>query len=348
MSPHRRGSRGATIADVAKLAGVSTATVSRALHGSANVGPGTLEKVARAAEELNFSVTRSASALASGRTNRIALLNGGQLAHWFVSEILQGSYTHLNQSNMDLLIYRAGSRTEREQFFTALPARRNADAMLVTSFALEAEEVTALESLGMPVVYLNMPYDDRPNVSIDDVAAGSGVARHLIGLGHRRLAFVGTGLTHLGFDWSSDDRSRGFAEQINASEHAISFESITVANTPRAASEAVTQILNLSPIPTGIFVLHDELALAITHILRQRGLRVPEDISVIGFDDHPLAEPFGLTTVRQPVEEIGRRGAELAVKLARGEDPGNTNISIPTSLIMRTTSSTPQASVLLS
>lgn len=340
-------SRATTIADVARLAGVSTATVSRALHGTARVGPETRRKVDEAAQALSFSVSRSASALASGRTDRIALLNGGQLAHWFVSEILQGTYTALSQENMDLLLYRAGNEKERRSFFSSVPTRRNADAMLVTSFALNPGELEVLDQVGMPVVYLNMLLGDRPTVSINDDAAGASVARHLIGLGHRNLAFVGGELTRFGVSWSSDDRSRGFAREIEESDLDVSYSRISLPDVPDSAREAVTQILNLSPTPTGIFVLHDELALPIVHILRDVGLRVPEDVSVVGFDDHPLAAPFGLTTVRQPVEEIGRRGGELAVKLARGEEPESTAVEIPSSMVMRETTSSPSSSTLL-
>lgn len=340
-------SRGATISDVAALAGVSTATVSRALHGTARVGAETRRKVDEAAQALSFSVSRSASALASGRTDRIALLNGGRLARWFVSEILQGTYTALNRENMDLLLYRAGDRDERAAFFSSVPTRRNADAMLVTSFALNPEELEVLDQVGMPVVYLNMPLDDRPSVSIDDSAAGAAVARHLIGLGHRTLAFVGGELTRFGVAWSSDDRSRGFRHAIEDSDQDVGFHQISLPDVSDSAREAVSRILNLSPTPTGIFVLHDELALPIVHILREMGMRVPEDISVVGFDDHPLAGPFDLTTVRQPVEEIGLRGGELAVHLARGLKPEKLSVEIPSTMVMRSTTGSPVSSSLL-
>lgn len=339
--------RGATMADVARRAGVSTATVSRVLRGNAKVEPETSRRVEQAAAELSYTITQSAAALASGRTNRVALLNGGRLSHWFVSEILQGAYTSLLAGGMDLLLYRTGSQAERDDFFSRFPVRRNADAMLVSSFALSDDELEVLDRAEIPVVYLNMPFVDRPNVSIDDFAAGAKVARHLIGLGHRRLVFVGREALHGGFAWSADERARGFVDGINQSKLAIDFDGIVVDPNENGARTAVAQMLNMSPVPTGIFALHDELAIAIIKVLEEHGLRVPEDISVVGFDDYPLADTFHLTTVRQPVAEIGSRGAELAVQLATGNAPAETTIKMPTTLQMRGTTASPINSLLL-
>ena len=130
----------ATINDVALTAGVSTFTASRALRGKDHVAAATRDKVLTAAKELNYTASRSAAALASGRTNRIAMLARERLAGWFMGELFDGLYDELSRARYDLTVYRAGSVEERAEFFTRLPANRNADALIVSGFSATDEE----------------------------------------------------------------------------------------------------------------------------------------------------------------------------------------------------------------
>ena len=344
-----RRSEEATISDVARLAEVSTATVSRALRRPGQVKPATRARILEAAQALSYGATRSASSLASGRTDRIAILNGGSLAHWFTSEILQGAYTVIRDHQMDLTLYRAGTAAEREQFFRTLPARKNADAMMVTSFKLREDETAHLSRLHMPLVFLNMSADPHPNVSIDDDQAARRVARHLVSLGHRVFAVVGSASQHQGAFWSSDTRRDSFEQEVKTLSPAavVHHLSVPAVLAPNAAELATQSILDQTQPPTAVFVLLDELAIPLIHTLRRQGLRVPQDISVVGFDDHPMAASFGLTTVHQPVAEIGARGADLAVRLAAGEQDAPTHITIPTSLVLRQSTASPLDSIVL-
>ena len=146
-----------TIEDVAKAAGVSTFTVSRALRGMDHVAPRTREKVLQAAKELNYTVSKAASALASGQTNRVALLSRDRIAGWFMGELLDGRDDVFNPARYDLLIYRAGNAEERSGFFTNLPANRNADALIVSGFPATEQEERALANMGMPIILVNSP-----------------------------------------------------------------------------------------------------------------------------------------------------------------------------------------------
>jgi DNA-binding LacI/PurR family transcriptional regulator len=157
--------------DVAALAGVSVATVSRALRDSPLVSAATRQKVLHAAGELDFAVFRPAAALASGRVGRIAVLISGQVQGWFNGAALDGLYDGLRAADQELAVYRVTNLAERETFFATLPVRRNADALVVTSFALTADERERLNSIGMPLVYVNQIVDDAASVSIDDVEA---------------------------------------------------------------------------------------------------------------------------------------------------------------------------------
>ena len=333
----------ATIADVARLAGVSTATVSRTLRRPSLVSGPTRARVLSAADALSYSLTKSASSLASGRTEHIALLNGGSLNQWFTSEIINGAYTVIHEHHLDLTVYRARDTSERREFFETLPARRNADAMLVTSFNLSPDEFAILQRLGMPIVLLNMLTPGHTNVSIDDAAAGRDVARLLLELGHDTLAYVGPEPGHRGLSWSSDARWTGFHDEIRTR---APFASVSMVRLPAplvtdAAQHAVSELLARRPRPTAIFVQLDELAIPIMFRLRQRGIRIPEDISVIGFDDHPLAKDLGLTTVRQPVGDIGARGADLAIRLIADDAGTRHEVLVPTTIIERSTTAGP-------
>ena len=217
----------ATINDVALTAGVSTFTASRALRGKDHVAAATRDKVLKAAKELNYTASRSAAALASGRTNRIAMLARERLAGWFMGELFDGLYDELSRARYDLTVYRAGSVEERAEFFTRLPANRNADALIVSGFSATDEEADTLASMGMPIVSVNSPYISccQASVAIDDEAAEAMAVRYLAALGHRRFCYVGRTDPLTGKEWGFDARARGYKDEI------VSLASPTAAST---------------------------------------------------------------------------------------------------------------------
>ena len=203
------GSDRSRMEDVAALAGVSVATVSRALRDSPLVSAATRTKVLAAADELDFAVFRPASALASGRVGRIAVLISGPVRGWFNGAALDGLYDGLRAADQELAVYRVTDLPERTAFFATLPVRRNADALVVTSFALTPDELERLDSIGMPLVYVNQDVAGSPSVSIDDVEATRLGIRYLINLGHRRPAFAQVD-NRAGFTYSALGRLDGY------------------------------------------------------------------------------------------------------------------------------------------
>src|SRR5829696_10200383 len=157
--------------DVADLAGVSVATVSRALRGSPLVAESTRDRVLAAAEELSFSISRAASSLATGRLERIAVLVSGRLSSWFNGSVLDAIYEHLHAARHELIIYRIIDEGQHAEFFATLPARRNADALIVASFALTTAEHQRLRNLSLPLIYLNQRVRGAASVSIDNLQA---------------------------------------------------------------------------------------------------------------------------------------------------------------------------------
>ena len=291
-----------------------------------------------AAEELSFAVSRAASSLATGRVGRIAVLVSGPIAAWFNGAVLDAAYEVVRAEDHELVIYRIMDATQRTDFFARLPARRNADALVVASFALTARERERLDDLGMPIVYVNQRVPGSVSVSIDDVAGARDGARQLYHLGHRRLVYVGL-RNRAGFSYSASDREKGFRAALVPTGARL-LPSVR-ADSIDAGDAVVASLLSGAELPTAIMAESDELALSVLSALGATGLRVPADVSLLGFDDHQLAATLGLTTVAQPVAELGRRAAGLALQLAAGADPAEREIVLPTALTLRRTVARP-------
>nr|WP_301889147.1 LacI family DNA-binding transcriptional regulator [Bifidobacterium dentium] len=306
-----------TIEDVAKAAGVSTFTVSRALRGMDHVAPHTREKVLKAAKELNYTISKTASSLASGQTNRIALLARDRIAGWFMGELMDGLYDILNPTHYDLLVYRAGSMKERSAFFTNLPANRNADALIMTGFPATEQEEQALTSMGMPIILVNSPDTDccQGSVAINDEASEETMVRYLAAIGHRKFCYIGRKEPLPGSKWGHDNRAVGY-------RNTIADLSLTDCGTyyidPTdllSVKQTIATILALPERPTALCVWSDYYALAVIHELRNNGVRIPEDMSVTGHDGSDVAASIELTTMAQPARKMGQIVARKTLDL---------------------------------
>ncbi|MFJ8591021.1 LacI family DNA-binding transcriptional regulator [Streptomyces sp. NPDC093598] len=332
------------MADVAERAGVSTSTVSRTLRGLSTVSPQVRARVEQAARELDFAVSRHAASLVTGRTRNVAVLVP-TLSSWFMGAALSGLAGVLRSAGMELTVYVIPEMAERTAFFEHLPARRNADALLVFSFDLTEEETARLDDLGMPVVYVSQHVDGRPSVYVDDVAGALRGTRHLLNLGHHRIAYVRTEGAR-GFSFSSQERLVGYRQALT--EAGLPLDDDLVVATPagdkRGAAEAVGGLLGLREPPSAVFAEQDEVAVAVIWTLRATRIEVPGQVSVVGFDDQPVAQWFDLTTVAQSPSAIGREAGELALSLI--DDAGadrERHIVLPTHVIPRATTAPPPA-----
>lgn len=332
--------------DVARRAGVSVSTVSRALRGLPSVSPHARSRVERAARELSFAVSRSASSLVTGKTGRVAVLAPGfDNAPWFLGTTLTGLAQVLSEADLDLLVYIITDMRERTAFLDRLPARRNADALLVVSFVLTPEEHERLDELGMPVVFVSQHAPDRASVYIDDAAGARQGMRHLLNLGHRRIAHIQS-VGASDFVWSAHDRLIGYRQALEEAGLPYDDALVVQADYRRRAAvrEAVGHLLSLPQMPTAVFAESDQIAFEVLGILRSCGVDVPGRMSVLGFDDHPLAEALGLSTVAQSAWRTGHAAAELVSSLLTDTagEPAR-HIVLPTRLIPRTTTAPPPA-----
>ncbi|MQY34817.1 HTH-type transcriptional regulator DegA [Streptomyces sp. RB17] len=326
------------MADVAERAGVSTSTVSRTLRGLTTVSPDVRARVEQAARELNFAVSRQAASLVTGKTGTVAVLVP-TLNAWFMGSALSSLAPVLRAAGMELTVYVIPDLAARDSFFDRLPARRNADALLVFSFDLTAEETDRLDTLGMPVIYVSQHVDGRPSVYVDDVAGALHGTRHLLNLGHRRIAFIKT-VGASGFSFSSNERLVGYQQALT--EAGIPLDDGLVAALPvrddRATAEALGKLLSLREPPTAVFAEQDEVAVAVIRALRRTHIEVPAQMSVLGFDDQPVADWFDLSTIAQSPSDIGREAGRLALSLIDDSEADHKqHIVLPTHLIPRAT-----------
>ncbi|MCW2491991.1 MAG: LacI family transcriptional regulator, repressor for deo operon, udp, cdd, tsx, nupC, and nupG [Pseudonocardiales bacterium] len=324
----------ASIEDVAKLAGVSIATVSRSLRGLPDVAATTRDKVLAAARELDYVASPFAARLASGRSSTVGIVV--PFVHrWFFAEVLGAVEAVLSQAGYDLLLHNLGSSEGRERFFTVLPVRKRVDAVIIVSLALTEDEVEALNTLELPIGMLGAAHPGFFSVRIDDVTAAKQAVNHLLSLGHTRIALIGGDTDDPMRFTPPHHRLTGYEQALRAADLTVdhSLERLGYF-TVEGGEAAMLELLGLPERPTAVFAESDEMAYGAMRAIRRAGLRVPEDIGVIGFDDHSTAALLDLTTIRQPVAEQGVRIA--AALLASLHDPIEpTDLVLDTELVIR-------------
>ena len=329
------------MADVARAAGVSVATVSRALRGLPGVSESTRERIQALAETMSYVVSPEASHLSRGSTGRIAIIVP-TLDSWFFATMLAGAQAELQDAGVDVLVYQVDGAEAQERFFQQLPARRKADAVIAMTLPLSEPQMARLADLGMGVVVTGAQIHDYPYVRIDDVDVAQHAVRHLVGLGHRRIAMVRTTDPEVNTSFADADRTEGYRRGLaEAGIEELDELMVTVPHRIEGGIQAAEQLLSLPQAPTAIFAYSDELALAIIQTLRRAHLRVPEDVSVIGVDGHPLAALADVTTIEQPVAEQGRTAGRLALEILAGTAPPDHSAILPTRLRVRGTTAPP-------
>jgi LacI family repressor for deo operon, udp, cdd, tsx, nupC, and nupG len=333
------------INEVAELAGVSTATVSRALSGKQHVSPATRERVAAAAAELGYVVSSNASSLATGRMKNVGVVIPF-LSRWFYSSVIEGAEQSLLSHGYDLTLYNlSGGGDERRSVFEHFLLRKRVDAVIAISLELTAGEVGKLLDLGKPIVGVGGPLPGVRTLSIDDVAVARLATEHLLTLGHHAIAHIG-GNKDLELDFHLPTNRRvGYETALEAFGIPIEPELFQPADfTMRGGYKAAKQLLgNPRRRPTAIFAASDEMAIGAILAAKDMGLRVPEDISVVGVDDHELSDFFGLTTVAQYPELQGRLAVEILMdQLHPGQrEHGSLNTPLGFDLVVRSSTARP-------
>ncbi|KQO96725.1 LacI family DNA-binding transcriptional regulator [Leifsonia sp. Leaf264] len=306
----------AGIEEVARLAGVSTATVSRALSGNAHVSPATRLKVEAAALELDYVVSSNASSLASGRTRNIGVVVPF-LNRWFFSSVLEGAQQSLLRHGYDLTLYNlSGDGDERRSVFEHFLLRQRVDAVIAISLELTESEVTRLHALRKPLVGVGGPIPGVRTLTVDDTAVARLATEHLLGLGHTRIAHIG-GTLEFDLDFHlPTNRRLGYEHALTDAGVEIDPSLFAPADfTIKGGYHAAKQLLGVPhDRPTAIFAASDEMAMGSLLAARDLGLVVPRDVSIVGIDDHDLSDFFGLTTVAQFPRGQGEKAAEMLME----------------------------------
>jgi LacI family transcriptional regulator, repressor for deo operon, udp, cdd, tsx, nupC, and nupG len=330
-----------SLADVARLAGVSAATASRALNDKPEVAEATRARVLAVAKQHAYVASPAASQLASGTNGRVAVVVP-HLSRWFFGALLEGLEARLRRANLDVLLYHVATRRDREDFFERLPARRKVNAVVVLAFPVSEREMERLAMMGVGIVAAGGQVAAYPYVCIDDHAAARQAVDHLLFLGHHRIAMIETVDPHSPEWITGMGRTTGYHEALT--EAGIEVDPELVITVPWGADEgaaAMSRLLGLRVPPTAVYAHSDEVALGALATIRRAGLRVPQDISVVGIDDHPLAALLDLTTVAQPVREQGEAAGQMVVDLMAGADvPRGT--PVPTRLVVRGSTAPPR------
>jgi DNA-binding LacI/PurR family transcriptional regulator len=311
-----------TIRDVARHAGVSVATVSRVLNDVPVVSEDMRDRVHDAIACLGYRPSSAARSLSLGRSQAI-----GVVAPFFTSpsvvERLRGVAERARESGYGLMLFDVEAAEQRAAAFTEFARRDRVDGLLVISLPLSDEDVDAFDRERLPVVMVDCGHPRIPHVVIDDARGGELAAAHLLERGHRRIGFVGDEPDGAFGFTSSEDRRRGFERALRRAGIPPAPELECRGRHGRAPARALAEELLRRPDrPTAVFAASDTQAVGVLEAAHSLGLRVPEDVAVIGFDDIEIAEPLGLTTVRQPLRQSGARGADLLLGTILGDRGG--------------------------
>lgn len=327
------------IHEVAQLAGVSAATVSRALSGRGSVSAATREKVVAAAHELGYVVSSSASGLATGRTRNVGVVIPF-LNRWFYGAVIEGAESALLEQGYDLTLYNlGGGDEERRLVFEHFLLRKRVDAVIAVSLELTGDEVRRLIDLDKPIVGVGGPLPGVRTLSLDDVELGRLATEHLIALGHVEIAHIGgDALLEMDFHLPTN-RRHGYEQAMRAAglelrDHHFHAADFTMEGGYRAAKQLLG---NPVARPTAIFAASDEMAIGAILAAKDLGMHVPGDVSIIGIDDHELAEFFGLTTIAQFPDMQGRMAVEVLMDELHPEHRSleKLNIDLPYELVVR-------------
>ncbi|HTA00457.1 MAG TPA: LacI family DNA-binding transcriptional regulator [Streptosporangiaceae bacterium] len=341
-----RNSRRATISDVAAASGVGVGTVSRVINGAANVRQATRDHVLKVIDQLGYRPSHLAAALSRGTQRSVAIVVP-HLTRPSVVERLAGALAVLDAEEYDTVVCSADSPARRDSFLAALTRKDRTDGVIIMSLPISQPQLAAVRRASIPLVAVDVTLRGVPQTVIDDTAGGRLAAEHLLSLGHQRIGFVGDlvrRMTKSSFGFTaSEQRLAGYREALAAAGLPRCQSLIRLGPYGAANAEALTtELLKLPDPPTAIFASSDTQAMGVLAAADRMGLRVPGELSVVGFDDIELAALIGLTTVRQPLEQSGVEGARRLSALLRGEQVTPLRQVLDLQVVQRNTSTHPR------
>ncbi len=335
MARLNRSSGNITIIDVAQAAGVSYATVSRVLNNDPHVKSETRERVIKSITRLGYTVNQQARMLAGGRAHVIGLLVP-DLGTGYIGEIIRGIDEALAAAQYDLMLYTTHRRKTKESAYVTSLTQGMADGLLLVLPREPGEYLASLRQRHFPYVLIDHQGvgDIESAVGATNWQGGYDATKYLAELGHQRIGFI-TGTMDLG---CSRDRLEGYRAALKDGGLPIDPQLIQEGDFWQPSGFAAAQkLLALPEPPTAIFASNDVMAFGVMEAVRDRGLRIPEDVSIVGFDNIPQAEHVSpqLTTIEQPLAEMGREATHRLLALIDNPDLPLTRLELPTQLVAR-------------
>jgi len=319
----------ATIYDVATRAGVSISTVSLALNAPERVRPETLARIMASVDELGFTPKAEAVIRARRGVGRIGVIAPFTSFPSAFGRRLNGVFRGATSENLEILVFdQASAATAR---LVSLPLTRRVDGLIIMSVPFGGEIEQRLVDQHIPTVVLEIHHAGFSNVIIDHFGGGRIVGEHLVARGHRRVAYLGH---RQEYEYRSPSRLK-LEGCASALPEAPEVRNITYSFDD--AVEAGVELLGEPDAPTAVFAHDDLLASGVLTAARRLGLEVPRDVAVIGFNDSEIAEPLGLTTVRQPFEESGEASVRLLLEQIADPTTSRRDVTLGVSLVERTT-----------
>lgn len=324
-----------TINDVAKQAGVSKATVSHVINNTRFVEEETRQRVLQAIAELGYRPSSVARSLTTKRTETIGVIIS-DASNYFFGEVLLGIEDVIRPANYGLIVCNTAEILEREAHYLDLLLRQRVDGIIAAATSQRWTILAQAEVQHMPIVFVDRSFEGLggPFVGVDNKGGAYLGTRHLIECGHRQVGILA------GFQRLSTMRERlaGFRQALQ--EYDILLPEEWIITSPlsiEAGREAMQQILTLSERPKAVFLNNNVLSLGALLAIRELGLHCPDDVSVVGFDDHPWAAVSNppLTVVRQPVRQLGQVAAQMVLALINGEQPPESHVLLECEMVVR-------------
>lgn len=327
-----------TIYDVAKRAGVSIATVSNVLNSPARVRAKTLERVLHVIDELGFVPKTEAALNARKGVGRIGVLAPFTTYPSFTQR-LHGVMQAFRDQPYELVVYDQSSLAVREDYLTTLPVTRRLDGLIVMSLPFSEGVNARLLRHELQTVLVEFARPEFSSVDIDNYEGGCMAAKHLLARGHTRCAFVGEQQLSALIATQGTKRLKGFKDALESA--GVGLPDTYISLGPYGVEEARQQarsLLELPEPPSAIFTHSDMQAVGVLRAAKDKGMDVPKDLAVVGFDDLGMAEHFGLTTIRQPLFESGQVAARLLLDQRKDPTRLTQQVRLPVSLIERESS----------
>jgi len=336
----------ATIYDVAKKAGVGIGTVSRVINNSPQILPKTREKVLKVINELKYQPSAMAQGLARKRTNIIACIVPF-FTGYFYFELLNGVQQTLSNHGYDFILYSVDKLEKKEEILKRTIRERKVDGVLFISLPIFDKHVTKLIESKLPIVLIDSYHDELDSITIENKQGAYDATEHLIHLGHKRIGMINGNISSI----PAVNRLEGFKAALLKNN--ISYDEHLVINTnatddpeilqndgfnKKAGYTAMNQLLTLKKNrPTAVFVSSDIQAAGAIKAIQEHGLIIPDDIAIIGFDDIELSEYLGLTTMHQPMFEMGKLAADRLITRISGTNSKDFKKVFSTRLVIRET-----------